>query len=382
MRAAAALMVVVLHVRTYLLVPLADTGGGVLNNATYALTSLGNGAVMFFFVLSGFFVGGSVLRQRREGRFRWEQYVVARAVRLWVVLIPALVVTFVADRAGRILFSTSASYNDVSRAVEHGDLLTFLGNAAFLQSWVVTPYGSNGALWSLSYEWAYYLLFPLITMGIMRRDVSWWARAVSAVVFITTAVLAGPTALILFGAWLLGALLAWQRSRVTNLIASIPRSLLQLLRVGVFGATLLAMMLDRVQGGDKDTVALGTILTAIGAAILVGLFISDVHPRHAPVQRLLGFVDRTLAESSYSLYATHMPILLLIATAITPAGDTSRFEPNILGWTLVLGVTIALVFGGWVFARVTEFHYHAIRDNLLRWLRLPLAPRAAAGPPG
>ena len=41
-------------------------------------------------------------------------------------------------------------------------LETLLGNAAFLQEIVVPTYGSNAPLWSLSYEFWYYFLYPVL----------------------------------------------------------------------------------------------------------------------------------------------------------------------------------------------------------------------------
>ena len=99
LRAAAAIIVCLGHVRGYILVPRAEIRGA-FNEGMYALTSLGHGAVMVFFVLSGYFVGGSVIRGRRRGTFRWADYLISRSIRLWVVLIPALLLTLIADRIG------------------------------------------------------------------------------------------------------------------------------------------------------------------------------------------------------------------------------------------------------------------------------------------
>ena len=49
--------------------------------------------------------------------------------------------------------------NDVRQTI---GLPTLLGNLAFLQDFFARPYGSNGPLWSLSYEFWFYLVFPLL----------------------------------------------------------------------------------------------------------------------------------------------------------------------------------------------------------------------------
>ena len=49
-----------------------------------------------FFVLSGFLVGGAVMRAGPA--FDWRTYAIARLSRLWVVLVPALLLTAALDQ--------------------------------------------------------------------------------------------------------------------------------------------------------------------------------------------------------------------------------------------------------------------------------------------
>jgi peptidoglycan/LPS O-acetylase OafA/YrhL len=70
--------------------------------ASHPQITLGNEAVMIFFVLSGYLVGGSVLRTRL--RWSWKKYLTMRLTMLWVVLIPALVLTIAIDFVGLKMF--------------------------------------------------------------------------------------------------------------------------------------------------------------------------------------------------------------------------------------------------------------------------------------
>src|SRR5204863_1384009 len=65
----------------------------------YFLSGYGHTAVVVFFVLSGFLVGGTVIRSDRNGRWSWRGYVLQRGTRLYVVLIPALLLTLCWDFA-------------------------------------------------------------------------------------------------------------------------------------------------------------------------------------------------------------------------------------------------------------------------------------------
>jgi peptidoglycan/LPS O-acetylase OafA/YrhL len=56
--------------------------------------------VIVFFVLSGFLVGGSVIKAHRQGQWRWTGYLSRRLSRLWIVIVPALLLTLFWDSIG------------------------------------------------------------------------------------------------------------------------------------------------------------------------------------------------------------------------------------------------------------------------------------------
>src|SRR5262249_23783089 len=135
----------------------------------YTVTSFGHDAVMVFFVLSGFLVGGAVVNAFRQRRWNLRQYAVARATRLYVVLIPALALTAFWDRLGLHWFGQHTIYTGVADVFRHdffnvserAGLGALLGNLFFVQTVLVPPFGSNDALWSLAFEGWYYVMFPL-----------------------------------------------------------------------------------------------------------------------------------------------------------------------------------------------------------------------------
>src|SRR4051812_31706693 len=67
----------------------------------YFATGFGQQAVMIFFVLSGYWITKTVVRRNAEGRFAWSDYAIDRLSRLWIVLIPALILGAVLDSIGR-----------------------------------------------------------------------------------------------------------------------------------------------------------------------------------------------------------------------------------------------------------------------------------------
>lgn len=135
----------------------------------YFATSLGHEAVMIFFVLSGFFIIKSIVESFEKNTWSWKKYAINRLSRLWMVLIPGLLLGALWDNLGLQLFPTSFIYNGSIETIAYwinptGKLGAdvFIGNLFFLQTLFFPPFGSNGALWSLTNEFWYYTVFPLI----------------------------------------------------------------------------------------------------------------------------------------------------------------------------------------------------------------------------
>ena len=176
----------------------------------YYSTCFGHQAVMVFFVLSGYFVGGSVMAAKPEGF--WRRYLIQRLSRLWIVLLPSLALTFVWNMldfhyGGAAYLSGRA--NPLATQPVCLDGLTFLGNVFYLETLCVPCYGDNGALWSLAYEFWYYILFPLLFWGLSSgwSDKLWHRVAMLLVGAGLIAVLPSPL-VVGFVIWLFGAAVA------------------------------------------------------------------------------------------------------------------------------------------------------------------------------
>ena len=76
----------------------------------YVLTAAGHQAVVIFFVLSGFFISGSVIRMLQSNSWTWRRYATHRLIRLWIVVVPGLLLCAAWDGLGVSLHSTHALY--------------------------------------------------------------------------------------------------------------------------------------------------------------------------------------------------------------------------------------------------------------------------------
>jgi peptidoglycan/LPS O-acetylase OafA/YrhL len=168
----------------------------------FALTRLGREAVVVFFVLSGFLVGGRALRDLAERRFDGRRYAADRASRLYAVLLPALCLTAVCD-------AVRGGWSNVDNG-----MAVFVGNLLFLQDVTTTVYGSNGPLWSLAFEAWYYALFGIgVRAAADVRDGRLGRAALAAILLAVALAWLGhrnPRIVMMFPLWLGGAALAWQ----------------------------------------------------------------------------------------------------------------------------------------------------------------------------
>ena len=214
-RGLAALVVFLNHWRALFFVDYSQlTHSGVAAKVFYAVTGLGHSAVMVFFILSGFFISSSVFRAIGTHRWSWTWYAEQRLTRLYVVLIPALVLGAGWDLLGTHLFSQTPIYRDTADyqlmlkhpVAQMDTVRAWLGSLFFLQGIRAPVFGSNGPLWSLSYEFWYYVLFPIGLLAVTRKStlaakIAYAAAALLIVLFI------GKVISLYFLIWLLGTLL-------------------------------------------------------------------------------------------------------------------------------------------------------------------------------
>jgi peptidoglycan/LPS O-acetylase OafA/YrhL len=352
-RGVAALLVVVGHVRGFFLRDYRDLAApGLWDRAVYLLTGMGHQAVMVFFVLSGLLVGGSVLR----GRWSWTGYISRRLVRLYMVLIPALLLTAVVDRlalrlpqADAYYFHSLPHFND-NPFVERMSTPTLVGNLFFLQTLVVPVYGSNSPLWSLAMEFWFYALFPLM-VRLARGSTTerLWCAPLLALLWwwLPQGVWWGGLI------WLMGVavyvtpplvLSQWTVWTVRGLASA------------VFALVLVLSRLQRLPWyGDY----------CLGLAFACWLYTLLCRPAEASGEGggWYGRMAGVLAGCSYSTYAMHFPLVVLMRVAL-PGGV---WDPA--GWSYAAAAAIALLAGGagYLFSTLTEAHTDATRRWASNW---------------
>lgn len=318
----------------------------------HALASAGVDAVIIFFVLSGYLISGSIYRDLHRGRWQWKRYLAHRFVRLWLVLLPALVLGVGWDLA-RLVYLRGGHIGGLQQAaaLEGITPLIFAGNVAFLQSIHVPTLGSNRVLWSLAFEFWYYMLFPLALLSV-RRGTAVWLRVVYAFLLVAICALVGRPVLALFPVWLLGSVLA--RVRAPAVGAGV-RGLASL----VYAGALLWIMLHPWNARwFKQDYVLGLL-----TAMFLWVWLSAVQRARegTPVDRAI----RRLAEFSYSLYLVHYPLLAFLAAVLTGG---VLWRAAVWHLAVAFGLMLLAIAYSLGVASVTEFQ----NDRVRRWVETRL----------
>ena len=328
----------------------------------YFLTSLGHSAVIVFFVLSGFFVGGSVLG--RGEAFTWKAYGLARLSRLWVVLVPALVLTCCIDQVsaaagtGALEGAFQQRWSSGPKAGTYdASPVVALGNLAFLQTIFLPVYGSNGPLWSLSNEFWYYLAFPLAACACaLAGRAGTGTRIVLALAAAACVVVMPPAMRTGFVVWLMGVSV-WHLVRRRTRAGDLRFVLAGCVLLAV--ALVLAKMKLRFPFANDCRDLFTGLSFALVAYGLAGL------PSPVGALRPAGLFARASSEISYSLYVVHFPFVVLLGATLY-AKEPLRFTASgLFQYTLGLLALIALgTLFWWLFERRTE----AVRRTVNGWL--------------
>ena len=324
----------------------------------------GRFAVVVFIVLSGFSLALSPARHgwRLDGI---SQFARRRARRIlpayWAALAFSLAVAWL------IVPQPGNGVPDAKSVVVNGLLVQN----------IVGAHSPNAAFWSMAVEAQLYLLFPLLLLAVRR----WGATVMVATVTLVVAAVG------IFGPHI---------PRVDTFVIQSPPDLAALFAVGILAAGIVgagrarrswpwawlalaaaAPVLATIwwQGSVWTLDHLFWVDLALGPAIaclLAGLATG----RPAPLLRLLDWRPvRKLGDSSYSLYLTHAPIVVVVYERIV-AGRVGQGVPAFLV-TLALAVPLSITFAS-VFASVFEApfrRHHGSSTTGRRLARVEGVPR-------
>ena len=346
MRFVAAFMVLLSHARNTFFPTYGDLPIGQQNFFCMAFTMfcrMGHEAVIVFFVLSGFLVGGRGFERIKDGSMNVRSYAIDRFARICPPLLAAILFYYVTS-----LFIPGTPY---SWATAIGNLLSLQGICC---KSLVSPF------WSLSYEvWFYIILGALAALLKAKKD---GKIIVGMIVFVAaTSVFVLGLKMHYLLIWMMGAMAYLIRPKKRN------KWVLLLSLIGLF-ASILYFQLSKgtrsleyaVEGSNKE-------LIEIIMSLMVCLLIQQVilfEPSNIISKWIEKNVGR-MAKFSYTLYLSHRIVFLWIIALIW-AQDSCQF--TIYGIIRFLIIIIASLLVCWLLYLVSEKYTPQIKTLLKRKL--------------
>lgn len=335
---------------------------GVAYMALAFFTGFAHQAVMVFFLISGWLVGGSLLNKLGQPQ-ALRSYAIDRATRLWTVLVPTL---FMMLGIGLVTGAVVPEPAGFGAAAGDFSARAFVGNLLGLQTIVVDKFGGNYPLWSLANETWYYIQFPLLVLIFTGRGVLQQA-ACAALLALTVAFI--PYVMTLFfGIWLLGA--AFSRIRVETTFGS---------RLLLLAATLGVSVYYRINGVNDDIRPesfVQDLICTLPLVILLGAMYQPINKKSAFLRRL-GAFGKWLSEFSFTLYVLHVPVIDLVQHIGRTQFGRDKLDPgSAADFALYFGMLGILMASAYLSYLVFERNTYRVR----RFAKRLLLPTEAKTP--
>ena len=360
LRGLAALQVAAAHVRAQFypgLSTIADPGVGYQLLAFF--TGFAHQAVVIFFLLSGWLVGGSLMNKLDQPNAMLS-YCIDRISRLWIVLVPAFALSLLIG----LVVGELAPWRAGNALPEAYAPLTFIGNMFGLQDLAVPRYGGNFALWSLTYETWYYAMFPLAVLMVMTPGAL--AKAASATALAVIAWQMNAAILLYFTLWLMGAGFSRIHIRAERHLK------------WAFAALFALVAVWFRMYGSNNILTEESYLQDLLYGLMFLVLLCSLQTRIAPGDRLslrLGRVGAFFAEFSFSLYVIHVPLIFLLRHLNQRQLGIAQLDPASLSdfgmYAALVGLIVLL---SWLFHLPFEAQTYRLRRRLKGWL----LPRVAA----
>jgi peptidoglycan/LPS O-acetylase OafA/YrhL len=338
-RFAAAFAVLLTHARASVFVNWVDLPAEnrtLLAYFLYMISRYGHEAVIVFFVLSGYLVGGKLIERVRHGSFDVARYATDRVSRIYVPYLPALVLS-------------GAVWWFIGKSVSLSD---FVLNIAQLQQVAARSFAGNDALWSLAYEFWFYVVGGAFALACTGRPTVRLPAMVIGVLALGIFVKLLPIYLI---CWIIGAV-----AYAAGASARPSRDCILGLAFFIAGIALSQYAPHRISenfipGGGFDAKAtplrqVAFLVMCIGVAFILAACI------HSSPQGVWARIERwgtALAAGSYTLYLTHYPVLLL-CEHFDPVKYAAMEPSAFISFGLRLSLSLIVAWGFyWLFEKRT-----------------------------
>lgn len=251
----------------------------------FLLTRLGDEAVMVFFVLSGFLVGGKAIDKARKGIFDIKNYAIDRFVRIILPLLSSMLLCIPIT-----IFVMN----------ENVDWYVWIMNLFSMQGIFVESLKFMGPLWSLSYEVWFY-----ITIAALIAYICNYKRILAAIILLICAAVFIKLKTAYLFIWFMGALAFLNIPKKFNAKVFIPSLFVIIIAIMVLQIFRDSRSLSAVILGEDMRMVVKLVM-----AFFICIFISyiiNIKP-NGKISCLINNVGTKAAAWSYTLYLVHAPI--------------------------------------------------------------------------
>ena len=356
-RGIAALLVLLNHLRAIFFGEFISSETDIIGKIFFFLAGFGHEAVIIFFVLSGFFIVRSIDQSYIKGRWSFKTYLVSRLSRLWIVLIPAILLTLIIDWLGMKYHSNLIGYSTpIPNLPEvlpstYGTVRNFIGSIFFLQDIIVETFGSNSPLWSLAYEFWYYIIFPFIYLSYKSKDFT--KRILYLFIAIGLLFFVGKTISLHFIIWLFGGAVYFIDQYVNGQKIFKQKAL-------AYIVTFLTLI---VLGGIRVKIY-PVFFNNYTLGILSAILTISFCYQEFKFQWLNSF-SFFISKISYTLYLIHMPIALFVISFIRPS--LAKYSLNNL--MILIFLFFSIIGFSYVFWWLFERNTNKVRDKINLYLK-------------
>lgn len=371
-RWAAAAIVFISHLRNPLFLSYGNIDPDEINifiQIWYFITGWAGEGVIIFFVLSGLLVGASGYEKISIGKFSAGNYLIDRVSRLYVAIIPALILSYTFDYFGSTFFSNVGfwdhSHPMINEKIDSApfesklNFENFFANFFMLQHFFFDTLGSNSPLWTISAEFWFYIIFGVF--GLLKLGQSKKITVLLCLFILIFLYFFRLEFILLLGYWLVGVFAG----------AIKPNSIIKPFYAFLF--VLFALVFSRFFINSSSS-SLEVIIINYMVAISYGLLILSM--RGKKINYLIKFasLNKFLASFSFSLYLLHFPLMLFLLAVL---GNFQYFSQIAFGYSptdsLGLGIYFLLIIliclFCYIFSLFTEKKTYLVRnwmkDNLL-----------------
>ncbi len=299
------------------------------------MPSVGHMRVAFLFVISGFCIHGThglALRKSPDYRLNIEQFAWKRATRIYPPFVAALLLTAALDAISWQFDTSPGKYGD-------GSARAFAMNLLTLQNISAPAFGSNAALWALSIEMHFYVVYPLL-FALRRRTGLFSSTAVILLISLLSMAITMPSGLTLFtnylAVWWAGGVVAEKAKFMTHNLWSIAG--LGLIAASAAVSDFHSLIAFQISG--------------VGFALLL----SGSLRMKALGWKVLGWLSRpftVLGRFGYSIYLIHTPVLVLFGSAVYRNAKPTQIYPVLAA----ILIAIAVAYGFYLFIERGSFRF-------------------------